>query len=86
MPEACPMLQRPNPFKDQSSKSIEVKKKASLLIAEILDLSSRVLPLHYGTRIQFLPRLFELAASFQKQEHCATGTTALREPPGVEYT
>ncbi|CAH7686350.1 Rapamycin-insensitive companion of mTOR, middle domain-domain-containing protein, partial [Phakopsora pachyrhizi] len=80
------LLERPNSFKDQSSKSIEVKKKASLLIAEILDLSSRVLPLHYGTRIQSLPRLFELAASFQKREHRATGTTALREVDSLHRT
>ncbi|KAI8456406.1 Rapamycin-insensitive companion of mTOR, middle domain-containing protein [Phakopsora pachyrhizi] len=86
IPEARTTLQRPNSFKDQSSKSIEVKKKASLLIAEILDLSSRVLPLHYGTRIQSLPRLFELAASFQKREHRATGTTALREVDSLHRT
>ncbi|CAH7684399.1 hypothetical protein PPACK8108_LOCUS18571 [Phakopsora pachyrhizi] len=59
IPKSCPMFQRSNSFKDQTPESIEVKKKASLLIAEILDQLSRVLPLHYGTRIQFLPRLFE---------------------------
>ncbi|MBW0470720.1 hypothetical protein O181_010435 [Austropuccinia psidii MF-1] len=69
-----------------STKSSEVQKKASLLIAEILDLSNRVLPLNYGTRIQSLPRLFELAASFQRREHRSTGTAALREVDSLHRT
>ncbi|KAH9815957.1 Rapamycin-insensitive companion of mTOR, middle domain-containing protein [Melampsora americana] len=67
-------------------KASEVRKKASLLIAEILDLSNRVLPLHYGTRIQSLPRLFELAASFQLREDRSTGTAALREVDSLHRT
>ncbi|KAA1078672.1 hypothetical protein PGTUg99_011011 [Puccinia graminis f. sp. tritici] len=69
-----------------ASKSSVVRKKASLLIAEILDLSNRILPLHYGTRIQSLPRLFELAASFQQGDHRSTGTAALREVDSLHRT
>ncbi|OAV98339.1 hypothetical protein PTTG_25752 [Puccinia triticina 1-1 BBBD Race 1] len=69
-----------------ASKSSVVRKKASLLIAEILDLSNRILPLRYGTRIQSLPRLFELAASFQQGDHRSTGTAALREVDSLHRT
>ncbi|KAH9452898.1 hypothetical protein Pst134EB_016847 [Puccinia striiformis f. sp. tritici] len=69
-----------------ASKSSIVRKKASLLIAEILDLSNRILPLSYGTRIQSLPRLFELAASFQHGDHRSTGTAALREVDSLHRT
>ncbi|PLW12704.1 hypothetical protein PCASD_21619 [Puccinia coronata f. sp. avenae] len=69
-----------------ASKSSIVRKKASLLIAEILDLSNRILPLRYGTRIQSLPRLFELAASFQQGDHRSTGAAALREVDSLHRT
>lgn len=68
------------------AKTSEVRKKASLLIAEILDLSNRVLPLYYGSRIQSLPRLFELAASFHVGEERSTGAAALREVDSLHRT
>ncbi|KAG0139923.1 hypothetical protein CROQUDRAFT_111390 [Cronartium quercuum f. sp. fusiforme G11] len=80
--------QQPNlrSFQSAVDKSSEVRKKASLLIAEILDLSNRLLPLHYGTRIQSLPRLFELAASFRLGEERSTGAAALREVDSLHRT
>ncbi|KAI7952478.1 hypothetical protein MJO29_008109 [Puccinia striiformis f. sp. tritici] len=69
-----------------ASKSSIVRKKVSFLIAEILDLSNRILPLSYGTRIQSSPRPFELAASFPHSDHQSTGTAALREVDSLHRT
>ncbi|KNZ50068.1 hypothetical protein VP01_461g7 [Puccinia sorghi] len=80
------IIKQTNLSSAMASKSSVVRKKASLLIAEILDLSNRILPLRYGTRIQSLPRLFELAASFQEGDHRSTGAAALREVDSLHRT
>ncbi|RUS19260.1 hypothetical protein BC937DRAFT_87759 [Endogone sp. FLAS-F59071] len=52
-----------------------ISRKATLLIGEILQLSTRLLPMSIGTQVQSLPKLFALASSFT-DEHVRHNATA----------
>ncbi|KAL1897086.1 hypothetical protein Sste5346_004291 [Sporothrix stenoceras] len=52
-----------------------LRRKSTLLIGEVLRLSSRLLPPSWSKDLQLLPELFAAAASFQDESHfIATGT------------
>ncbi|GAA6003547.1 TORC2 complex subunit TSC11 [Rhodotorula paludigena] len=51
--------------------------KVSLLIGEVLDLANRVLPPAHATRVQALPKLFALTASFDTSDARLAASDAL---------
>ncbi|ORX78342.1 hypothetical protein K493DRAFT_321236, partial [Basidiobolus meristosporus CBS 931.73] len=56
------------------SESKSTSEVATILVAQVLQLGNRLLPGSYGPKIQALPRLFKMAASFgdEKLRHVAT--------------
>ncbi|OZJ02093.1 hypothetical protein BZG36_04577 [Bifiguratus adelaidae] len=54
--------------------NLSISRKATHLMGEMLQLSTRILPVGIATQIQSLPKLFVLAASFENEEirHNAT--------------
>lgn len=70
----------------EDTRSTSIARKASLLIAEILDLSRQILPLQSGGQVQSLPRLFGLAASFDSGHDRLVATTALRAVDSLQRT
>ncbi|GAA5917264.1 hypothetical protein JCM5296_000314 [Sporobolomyces johnsonii] len=58
--------------KDQST-----ARKVSLLIGEVLDLASRVLPSVHAARVQALPKLFALASSFDTSDQRLAASSTL---------
>ncbi|KAI0366921.1 hypothetical protein BV20DRAFT_1001539 [Pilatotrama ljubarskyi] len=62
---------------EESSVGSELSRKATLLMAEILQKANRVLPLSIAARIQALPRVFSLASDYDDNEHRIVGSSAL---------
>ncbi|KAI8088648.1 Rapamycin-insensitive companion of mTOR, N-term-domain-containing protein [Halteromyces radiatus] len=60
------------------SDDVYISRKATLLIGEILQLSTRLLPILMGIQIQSLPKLFALASNFDDElvRHNATAALA----------
>ncbi|KAH8104684.1 Rapamycin-insensitive companion of mTOR, N-term-domain-containing protein [Cristinia sonorae] len=54
-----------------------LSRKATLLMAEILQTSNRVLPLSIASKLQAIPQVFRLAADYDLGENRIVGTTAL---------
>ncbi|KAG1822809.1 Rapamycin-insensitive companion of mTOR, N-term-domain-containing protein [Suillus subaureus] len=54
-----------------------LSRKATLLMAEVMQMANRVLPLGVAARIQAVPRVFCLAADYNRGEHRIVGTSAL---------
>ncbi|GJJ15545.1 hypothetical protein Clacol_009823 [Clathrus columnatus] len=52
-------------------------RKATLLIGEVLEIANRVLPLSVASKIQTLPRVFDLAADYSNGPNRIIGTTTL---------
>ena len=52
-------------------------RKATLLMAEVLQLANRVLPLWVAARIQAIPQIFGMAADYNDGEHRIIGTSAM---------
>ncbi|CAO3672310.1 unnamed protein product [Umbelopsis ramanniana] len=59
------------------SDDIYISRKATLLIGEILQLSTKLLPISMATQVQSLPKLFALASSFDDEQVRHNATTAL---------
>jgi rapamycin-insensitive companion of mTOR len=59
------------------SDDIYISRKATLLIGEILQLSTKLLPMSMATQVQSLPKLFALASSFDDEQVRHNATTAL---------
>lgn len=59
------------------SDDIYISRKATLLIGEILQLSTKLLPISMATQVQSLPKLFALASSFEDEQVRHNATTAL---------
>ncbi|KAL8371243.1 hypothetical protein RB595_001200 [Gaeumannomyces hyphopodioides] len=58
----------------RDAESPTLKRKTTLLIGEVLRLSSRLLPTSWSNELQLLPELFAAAARFDEEEHfIATG-------------
>ncbi|KAG1808998.1 Rapamycin-insensitive companion of mTOR, N-term-domain-containing protein [Suillus variegatus] len=54
-----------------------LSRKATLLMAEVMHMANRVLPLGVAAKIQAVPRVFNLAADYNRGEHRIVGTSAL---------
>ncbi|KAI0917225.1 hypothetical protein AcW1_007525 [Taiwanofungus camphoratus] len=54
-----------------------LSRKATLLMAELLQTANRVLPLSMAAKIQALPAVFNLASDYNLSEHRIVGTSAL---------
>ncbi|EIN12989.1 hypothetical protein PUNSTDRAFT_97994 [Punctularia strigosozonata HHB-11173 SS5] len=52
-------------------------RKATLLMAEVLQLANRLLPLSMAAEIQSVPRVFNLASDYHLNEHRIIGTSTL---------
>lgn len=59
------------------SDDIYIARKATLLIGEILQLSTRLLPIMMGIQVQSLPKLFALASNFEDEQVRHNATAAL---------
>ncbi|KAI8394190.1 Rapamycin-insensitive companion of mTOR, N-term-domain-containing protein [Radiomyces spectabilis] len=59
------------------SDDIYLSRKATLLIGEILQLSTRLLPMRMGIQVQSLPKLFALASNFDDEQVRHNATAAL---------
>ncbi|KAI0004603.1 Rapamycin-insensitive companion of mTOR, N-term-domain-containing protein [Russula compacta] len=54
-----------------------LSRKGTLLMAEVLQLANKVLPLSLAAKIQLIPDVFKLASSYNQGEHRIIGTSAL---------
>lgn len=52
-------------------------RKATLLMAEVMQMANRVLPLAIAANIQAVPRVFNLASDYNRGEHRIIGTSAI---------
>ncbi|KAI9321769.1 Rapamycin-insensitive companion of mTOR, middle domain-containing protein [Dichotomocladium elegans] len=59
------------------SDDLYISRKATLLIGEILQLSTRLLPIMMGIQVQSLPKLFALASNFEDEQVRHNATAAL---------
>ncbi|OAD74296.1 hypothetical protein PHYBLDRAFT_111901, partial [Phycomyces blakesleeanus NRRL 1555(-)] len=59
------------------SDDVYISRKATLLIGEILQLSTRLLPISMGIQVQSLPKLFALASNFDDEQVRHNATAAL---------
>lgn len=59
------------------SDDLYISRKATLLIGEILQLSTRLLPILMGIQVQSLPKLFALASNFEDEQVRHNATAAL---------
>ncbi|PIL22333.1 hypothetical protein GSI_15021 [Ganoderma sinense ZZ0214-1] len=62
---------------EESSVGSALSRKATLLMAELLQQANRVLPLSIAARIQALPRVFKLASDYDDNVHRIVGSSAL---------
>ncbi|KAI0755187.1 Rapamycin-insensitive companion of mTOR, N-term-domain-containing protein [Daedaleopsis nitida] len=62
---------------EESSVGSALSRKATLLMAEVLQKANEVLPLSIAAKIQALPRIFNLAADYNDNEHRIVGSSAL---------
>ncbi|KAI0346017.1 hypothetical protein BDW22DRAFT_1353679 [Trametopsis cervina] len=69
------MLEEDTPSEAPTGSSLS--RKATLLMAEILQTANKVLPLSIAAKIQALPRVFSLASDYHEGEHRIVGTSAL---------
>ncbi|TFK88497.1 hypothetical protein K466DRAFT_488810 [Polyporus arcularius HHB13444] len=62
---------------EESNVGSALSRKATLLMAEILQKGNQVLPLSIAAKIQALPRVFSLASDYNDNEHRIVGSSAL---------
>ncbi|EPQ54453.1 hypothetical protein GLOTRDRAFT_116357 [Gloeophyllum trabeum ATCC 11539] len=62
---------------EESTTGSSLSRKATLLMAEVLQLANRLLPLSQAAKIQSIPRVFDLASDYGRGEHRIIGSLAL---------
>ncbi|TFK52588.1 hypothetical protein OE88DRAFT_1807473 [Heliocybe sulcata] len=62
---------------EESTTGSNLSRKATLLMAEVLQLANKLLPLSQAAKIQSLPRVFDLASDYGRGEHRIIGSLAL---------
>ncbi|KAG6916446.1 hypothetical protein DXG01_006774 [Tephrocybe rancida] len=62
---------------EESITGSNLTRKATLLLAEVLQMANRVLPLSMAAKIQAIPEVFEKATHYSDGEHRIVGTTAM---------
>ncbi|KAF8918988.1 Rapamycin-insensitive companion of mTOR, N-term-domain-containing protein [Mucidula mucida] len=61
----------------ETTTGTNLSRKATLLMAEVLQLANRVLPLWVAARIQAVPQIFGMASDYLDGEHRIIGTSAM---------
>ncbi|KAK0188086.1 Rapamycin-insensitive companion of mTOR, N-term-domain-containing protein [Armillaria mellea] len=61
----------------ETTTGTNLSRKATLLMAEVLQIANRVLPLSVAARIQAIPQIFGMAADFGDGKHRIIGTSAM---------
>ncbi|KAJ7459908.1 Rapamycin-insensitive companion of mTOR, N-term-domain-containing protein [Mycena latifolia] len=62
---------------EESTSGSNLSRKATLLMAEVLQMANRVLPLSIAAQIQTIPRIFSMASDYSHGEHRIVGTSAM---------
>ncbi|KAF9221011.1 hypothetical protein BS17DRAFT_786363, partial [Gyrodon lividus] len=62
---------------EESTTGSNLTRKATLLMAEVMQMANRVLPLAVAAKIQAVPRVFNLASDYNRGEHRIVGTSAM---------
>ncbi|KAG5353197.1 hypothetical protein C0989_009378 [Termitomyces sp. Mn162] len=62
---------------EESINGTNLTRKATLLLAEVLQMANRVLPLSVAAKIQAIPEVFDKATHYSDGEHRIIGTTAM---------
>ena len=62
---------------EENALGSNLSRKATLLLAEILQIANKVLPLDYAAGLQAMPKVFALSADYTHVEHRIVGTNAL---------
>ncbi|KII86754.1 hypothetical protein PLICRDRAFT_43412 [Plicaturopsis crispa FD-325 SS-3] len=62
---------------EEAKTGSNLSRKATLLMAEVLQMANRVLPLSVAARIQAIPQVFDLAANYMDGGNRIVGTLAL---------
>ncbi|KAJ7212059.1 Rapamycin-insensitive companion of mTOR, N-term-domain-containing protein [Mycena pura] len=62
---------------EESTSGTNLSRKATLLMAEVLQMANRVLPLSIAAQIQSIPRIFSMASDYSHGENRIVGTSAL---------
>jgi rapamycin-insensitive companion of mTOR len=62
---------------EESTMGSNLTRKATLLMAEVMQMANRVLPLAIAANIQAVPRVFNLASDYNRGEHRIVGTSAM---------
>ncbi|KIK95059.1 hypothetical protein PAXRUDRAFT_141598 [Paxillus rubicundulus Ve08.2h10] len=62
---------------EESTTSSNLARKATLLMAEVMQMANRVLPLTVAAKIQAVPRVFDLASDYNRGENRIVGTSAI---------
>ncbi|KAF8139513.1 Rapamycin-insensitive companion of mTOR, N-term-domain-containing protein [Mycena galopus ATCC 62051] len=61
----------------ESTSGSNLSRKATLLMAEVLQMANRVLPLSIAAQIQTIPRIFSMASDYSHGENRIVGTSAM---------
>ncbi|KIY71243.1 hypothetical protein CYLTODRAFT_140340 [Cylindrobasidium torrendii FP15055 ss-10] len=61
----------------ETTTGTNLSRKATLLMAEVLQLANRVLPLWVAARIQAIPQIFAMASDYRDNENRIIGTSAM---------
>ncbi|EIW81055.1 hypothetical protein CONPUDRAFT_90112 [Coniophora puteana RWD-64-598 SS2] len=64
---------------EECATSSSLSRKATLLMAEVMQIANRVLPLPTASKIQAIPRVFDLASEYGRGESRIIGTSALSQ-------
>ncbi|KAJ7935708.1 Rapamycin-insensitive companion of mTOR, N-term-domain-containing protein, partial [Mycena leptocephala] len=62
---------------EESTSGTNLSRKATLLMAEVLSMANRVLPLSIAAQIQTIPRIFSMASDYSHGENRIVGTSAM---------
>ncbi|KAF8133736.1 Rapamycin-insensitive companion of mTOR, N-term-domain-containing protein [Boletus edulis] len=62
---------------EENTMGSNLTRKATLLMAEVMQMANRVLPLTVAAHIQAVPRVFNLASDYNRGEHRIIGTSAM---------
>ncbi|GLB38352.1 putative rapamycin-insensitive companion of mTOR, domain 5 [Lyophyllum shimeji] len=62
---------------EESITGSNLTRKATLLLAEVLQMANRLLPLSVAAKIQAIPEVFEMATHYSDGEHRIVGTSAM---------
>ncbi|KAG8214549.1 Rapamycin-insensitive companion of mTOR, N-term-domain-containing protein [Butyriboletus roseoflavus] len=62
---------------EESTIGSNLTRKATLLMAEVMQMANRVLPLNIAASIQAVPRVFNLASDYNRGEYRIIGTSAI---------